>query len=142
MRESQRFIDRAPRSSRGVSGGWFDGEGLLQQVIAVEVVDFHGVTHVAEGGGGGFPRFLAAGFQNFQNVRQAGFRLLEVMIYSTRVESSVTVANTDRAESKRNSGWQLLKRSDFRFSENCFTLTGIFLLDSYAFLCFKLCEKY
>ena len=36
---------------------------LFQQAIAAKVVDFHGVAHVAEGGGGGFPRFLAAGFQ-------------------------------------------------------------------------------
>ena len=44
---------------------------LFQQVIIREVIDFHGLTHFGEGGGGGLFGHGAAFLQNFHDLGQA-----------------------------------------------------------------------
>ena len=49
---------------------------LFQQIIIREVIDFHGLTHFGEGGGGGLFGHGAAFLQNFHDLGQALLPLL------------------------------------------------------------------
>ena len=49
---------------------------LFQQIIIREVIDFHGLAHFGEGGGGGLFGHGAAFLQNFHDLGQALLPLL------------------------------------------------------------------
>ena len=49
---------------------------LFQQIIIREVIDFHGLAHLGEGGGGGLFGHGAAFLQNFHDLGQALLPLL------------------------------------------------------------------
>ena len=56
---------------------------LFQQIIIREVIDFHGLAHFGEGGGGGLFGHGAAFLQNFHDLGQALLPLLAAVAGSS-----------------------------------------------------------